>query len=140
MAIVILNPSDRDWKRHRYVLWFGACGSTRIMVWANGLEDALEECAAYLADHAPGHIMAEWSDEHEKLIAEVCEERGVAFPDGFQALKDDAKWEICTAAEADLTRTESGFITSYEWGIYAEDPERGEVCEMIADCGGVVLP
>lgn len=81
----------------------------------------MEVAAEYLADNAPGHIMVEWSDEHKELIREVCEERNIEFPKGFEALEDETKWEICAEAETDLTRTESGFLTSYEWGICDED-------------------
>lgn len=130
-AVELVNPTDRDWTRHRYVMWFGACGATRLMVWANSLDDAIETAAEHLAEHAPGHVMSEWSEEHRELIREVCAERGVEFPAGFEALDDDEKYDICEEAEADLTRTESGFLTSYEWGIDLEDPTRAELDEFL---------
>lgn len=139
----IVNPTDRDYARHTWILNFGCVGTTFLMIWANGIEDAIEIAADWLATNAPGHIMAEWSDEHKDLIREVCEERGIAFPEGFEALCKDARdgvsedaWQICEEAEADLTRTESGFLTSYEWGIWAEDPERSEVLELVERLGG----
>ena len=131
--IVLVNPAERDYARHSYVLFFGAYGDTHLMVWTDSLEDAIEECAAWLAEHAPGHVMREWSDEHKDLIREACQERGVEWPAGFEALDDERKWEICDAAEADLTRTESGFLTSYEWGISAEDPDRADLMAMIGE-------
>jgi len=97
------------------------------MVWSNDLGAALETAAEWLAKYAPGHVMAEWSDEHRELISEVCEGKGIAFPEGFETLDDDAKWAITDEAEADLTRTESGLLTSYEWGISLEDPTRAEL-------------
>jgi hypothetical protein len=123
----LVNPVDRDWTKHRFVLWFGACAPTRLMVWANSLDDALEEAAEWLAENAPGNIMKDWEEEHKALVSEVCEERGITFPDGFDALPDEAKWAICDEAESDLTRTESGFLTSYEWGIDLEDPSRADL-------------
>lgn len=126
-SVVLVNTWDQSWTRHRYVLSFGAYGSTNLMVWANDLDSAIEESAEYLAKHAPGHVMREWSDEHKDLVKEVCEERGVQWPEGFEALEDEQKGEICEQAEADLTHTESGFLTSYEWGISLEDPSRAEL-------------
>ena len=41
--LVLVNPTDRDWTKGRYVLAFGAYGWTRLMVWASSLEDALIE-------------------------------------------------------------------------------------------------
>lgn len=137
MAIELINPGERYFARHRFVLWFGAYGLTYVLVYANGLDGAIEEAAEFLAEHAPGHVMREWSDEHKDLIREVCEERGIAFPEGFEALEDDDKWAICETAEADLTRTESGFLTSYEWGIVAEDPDRAELLALARDRGGI---
>lgn len=90
--------------------------------------------------------MPEWGDEHKALVSEVCKERGVTFPEGFEVLLDDARegisdtaWDITARAEADLTRTESGFLTSYEWGVLAENPERAELKELIENWGGCAL-
>ena len=55
--LTIINPSNRDYARHRYVLSFGAHACTHLMVYASSLDSALEECADWLADNAPGHIM-----------------------------------------------------------------------------------
>ena len=71
-AVYMANPTDRSWTRHRYILWFGACGATRVMVWANDLESAMEEAAEWLKEHAPGHITEEWGEEHKCLVREVC--------------------------------------------------------------------
>jgi hypothetical protein len=128
--IVLVNPSYRDWTRHNYVLWFGAVGTTVLRVWANSLDDAIEEAAGWLADHAPGHVMAHWGEEHIALVREVCEEEGIAFPAPGEA-PDAAFYESCERAEADLTYTESGYLTSYEWGILAEDPDRADLDALI---------
>jgi hypothetical protein len=42
--IIPINGSDRDWTKHRYIPCFGAYGDTLLMVWANDLDDALDEC------------------------------------------------------------------------------------------------
>ena len=126
-SVTLVNPTDRDWSRHRFVLQFGAYGSTNLMVWANSLDDAIETAAEWLAEHAPGHVIPIWGEEHKDLIREVCSERGIEFPGGFEALDDETKYAICADAETDLTMTESGFLRSYEWTIAAEDPTRAEL-------------
>jgi len=132
--VVLVNPGERDWKLHRYVLAFGACAPTYLMVWARGLQDGLEVAAEWLAEHAPGHVMAEYGEEHLALIREAAEGVGVEFED-ISDLDDARRWEVQDAAEADLTRTESGFLTSYEWSIVAEDPSREELVGLLYPAG-----
>ena len=30
--ITYVNPNDKSWTNHRFVLWFGACGPTFLLV------------------------------------------------------------------------------------------------------------
>lgn len=116
-AIPLVNPLEvgffdgtyRSYHREGglYVLWFGAYADTRLAVWQGSLDDALEEAAAWLAEFAPGHIV---SDEE---IAELVREAQEEDPE----LDEGEAYEQATA---DLTYTESGYITSYEWGISYE--------------------
>ncbi len=124
-TIVPVNGSDRDWTRHRYVLWFGACAPTRLMIWANGLESAIE---------IAGHIMPEGSEELAELRKEACEEAGLPYPPtcDHSELEEEGYYAAFESAEADLTYTESGYLTSYEWGIDLEDPTRAQVLELQA--------
>lgn len=46
VKITLVNPSDKSWTKHRYILSFGAYGWTRLMVWANSVGDALDEASA----------------------------------------------------------------------------------------------
>ena len=125
--VELVNPTDRSFTRHRFVLEFGAYGTTRLMVWADSLCDAVETAAEHLAKWAPGHIMPAWGEAHVALVKEACEEAGHSYPEGFEALEDEEKWEICASAEADLTLTESGFLTSHEWALGMEDPTRADL-------------
>ncbi len=129
--VYLVNPEDASWTKHRFIMWFGAYGSTNLSIWSNSLDDAIETAGEYIAKHWPGMIMKDWGDEHKELVREACTESGVDFPAGFDALEDEAKWKICETAEADLTRTESGFLTSYEWGLNLEDPSRAELDEFL---------
>jgi hypothetical protein len=115
--VILVNPSDRDWTKHRYVLWFGAYGWTRLMVWANSLEDALDEAVDWLADHAPGELADESvHEEYNRLIAEGKSE-------------DEAREE----AEMDMTCAGNcgNYIPSWEWGLALEDPTRKELDEFL---------
>ena len=127
--VTYVNPSDRDSYRHRYVFQFGAYGCTHLLAYANGLDDALEECAAWLAEHAPGHIMAydsnEMRDLYNEALAELVEE-------GADPYDEDTIEQAREDATADLTYTESGYLTSYEWSIELDDPTRAE---LLAYCG-----
>jgi len=121
MKIEIVNPTDRSWTRHRFILWFGACGTTRLMVWANGLESALDACVDWIADHAPGLLADEQvTDEYNRLRAE----------------NPSASDEWCQE-QATVDTTCAGnaghYLLSWEWGIVAEDPTRAEIKRMIAE-------
>ena len=47
------------------------------------------------------------------------------------AYEDERYQEAIQDAEADLTYTEAGFLTSYEWGIVFEDPTREQILEFL---------
>lgn len=131
-ALHIVNPENRETGRyagtHRYVLWFGACGSTYLMIWERSLEAALETAGGWLADNAPGLIMSPDDRELDVLYREACEELG-EDPDNGDGPGD--AWEQATA---DLTYTESGYIPSDEWGIvFDEHSRRADVKAWIAD-------
>ena len=103
-----------------FLFWFGAVGSTPVLVFNDSLEDALEEAAGVLVDEGMvGHIMEHGSAALQELYDEAAED-----------LPEDATFEeVQQAAEADLTYTESGMLTSYEWGVnelHAPDPLLGK--------------
>ena len=129
---VVNNPSGWS-KQYRYdkawILSFGAYGNLHLLVYARGIDEALEECAGWLSDNAPGWIMAFGSEEHQDLLKEACEERGLAWPEP-EGADLEAYHEAYEQAEADLTYTESGFLTSYEWGISGEDLTPKEIADF----------
>lgn len=118
MKIEIVNPGDKSWTKHRYILWFGVCGPTTLLVWANSLDDALEECGDWLHDHAPGHFCDEQvNEEYQAALAE-----GLSEEDAYER------------ATEDTTTLDSGhYLPSWEWGILAEDPTRAELIALQAD-------
>lgn len=139
--LVIVNPEDREPPHrspyvrdtNRYVLSFGAYGTTHLMVWGRSLEDALETAAEWLAENAPGHIMPAWGKEHTALVKEACEERGLPWPIPEGVDPEDAGYLAAQEdAENDLTCTESGYLTSYEWFITLDEhATRADVKEFI---------
>lgn len=146
--LIIVNPEDRadhqsEWSRHyaskRYVLWFGACGATYLMVWGHSLDDALETAADWLGDNAPGLIMLHGNGndtrdpELDSLMREACEEQDLPWPP-----PDDADmqpyWDAEQDAYADLTYTERGYIPSDEWGIALDEhATRADVKAFISE-------
>ena len=130
--IVLVNPEDRsDHGSNRWILGFGAYGDTLLSVWACGIEDAIEVAAAWLAEHAPGHVMADGCDEHTALVREACEHAGLAWPAPQDAWDDPRYQAARESAETDLTYTESGYLTSYEWTIVAESPTRADLEKIV---------
>lgn len=117
-AITIINQSARAYTKSRFVLWFGAYGWTRLMVYANHLQDALDECIDWLVEHAPGHICDEQVTEaYREAIAE-----GKSENEAYETAEQDT-----------ISGGNAGnHILSYEWGIICENPTRAELREMIA--------
>lgn len=113
--ITLVNPGDRDYVESRFILWFGAAGGARLMVWANHLEDALEEAVDWIVDNAPGLLADdEVKEEYDRLRAEGKDEE-----------------EAMEGAEVDMTSCDGGhYLRSDDWGIVAEDPSREEVLEI----------
>lgn len=53
MAYPIVNPNDKSWTRHAYLMWAGAYG-TKAYIYANSFDDAFEHFVEWLDDNAPG--------------------------------------------------------------------------------------
>lgn len=117
--LTILNPTDRDWANHRYILWFGACAPTQIMVWANSLDDALDEAVDWIAEHAPGLLADEQVKEEYKHAIEAGK----------------SEEEAQSIAEIDTTCAGNNghYLNSWAWDIVAEDPSRAQVKELVKD-------
>jgi hypothetical protein len=115
--IRLVNPSQRDgWMRtYCYVFAFGAYGWTRLMVWGDSLDSALDEAIDWLVENEPGHIVDEQvNEEYERL----CEEYGPLL------LTDEVRQQLQEEAEQDTTCGGNcgNRILSHEWSILAEDP------------------
>lgn len=116
-AIVFVNATDADWTCHRYVLCFGSYGGTRLCVWANSLDDALDECVDWIEENAPGLLCDErCEEEYKRCLAEGMSEE-----------------EAIEQAEEGITRAgnHGGAILSHEWGVVAENPTRAQILELL---------
>lgn len=115
--VILVNPSDRGWTRHRYVLWFGDCGTTYLMIWANSLDDALDESVDWIAEHAPGYLADESvHEEYNRLIAEGKSE---------DEAREEAEMDTVTGGNA------GNYLNSWEWGLALENPTRQELDEFL---------
>jgi hypothetical protein len=112
----VVAVNTRDDGSQRFILWFGAYGTTYLMVWANHLEDALDECIDWLADNAPGHLVDD----------QVNEDYAAAIAAG------KSEEEAIEEAESDTTSGGNAghYILSHEWGIVRENPSRADVLEI----------
>lgn len=114
--ITLVNPSDRDWTRSRYILHVGPYGWSKYMVWANCLGDALDEVVDHLAENSPGMLYDDQvAEEYNRCIA-------MGMPEE----------EAIELAESDMMVAGNcgNYIASWEWGILAENPTRDELLEL----------
>lgn len=96
---------DRLWAhKGAWIFSFGAYDATHVLAYG-ALDDALESAAAWLAEHAPGHLT---EPDYGNARNEILGESGI----GDDMLSEEA---IAEHAEADLTYTESGWLLSHEW-------------------------
>jgi hypothetical protein len=119
--VIIVNGHDRNWTSGRYVLAFGAYGWTVLMVWANSLEDALDEAVDWIAEHEPGLLAdEEVADEYRRLVAEGMPEEEAA---------EEAAVDTTCAGNA------GHYLHSWEWSIVAENPTRAAVLALMGRNG-----
>lgn len=114
----IVNGSDREFKRQRFVLAFGQISTLFLMVWADHLDGALDESVDWLVDNAPGLL----------CDAEVQE----AYNEAIQAGKSEE--EAQEEAEVDTTcaGNEGHYLRSDDWNIVFENPTRQQIKEFQA--------
>lgn len=118
--IVSVNPGDKDFARHRYLLWFSVGGYARaenLLVWANNLEEASEIAVDWIVENRPGILSDDYvKEEYDRAIAQGKSEE-----------------EAMEEAEMDQTMWgHSGmhWVPSENWGITYEDPTREQLLEF----------
>ena len=103
------------WGHDAYLFCFGSYGDVRVAVFRSAglssLDDCLEAAASALADEGMrGIVMPHGSRDLADLFTEAREELSA----GGAEPTDE---EIHDLATRDLTYTEAGYLTSYEWGV-----------------------
>lgn len=104
------GPENKHARGQLFAFAFGAYAGTHVLAVANSLDDALEEAAGWLKDHAPGHL-SDLADEYKEALVEAREELGA------EADEDEANERAQEIAETDMTYTGSGYLTSWEWFV-----------------------
>ncbi len=116
-GIALANPGNAGWVRHRYLFSLGAYGWTKVLVWANDLDDALDEAAEWCEEHAPELFC---DGAVQELFAEATTE-------GYD---EEEAWEH---AEVDTVRTDNGhWFLSWEVS-FIEDPTREDILNAQRD-------
>lgn len=114
----IVNPEPPGkYARSRFVLWFGSYCTDYLLVWADSLEDALDECVDYLAEHMPG------------LLCDV--EVSSAYTEGLkEGLSDDEAMDRA-AVDTTCAGNRGNYLRSWEWGIALENPTRTQLLQLM---------
>ncbi len=119
--VTMINRPDKceytRWATKAWILWFGATGSTRLLVYAKHLEDALDECIDWIAENTPGLLANEMVNE---AYQEALEE----------GLTEEEAWD---EAQSDVTcaGNHGDYILSYEWGIVGEGLTPKEIADWV---------
>ena len=104
--IEIANPAEKGFGTKPYLFQFGVFGTTSVLAYGYGIEEALEEAAEYLAK---------------------CEYFGHITPHG-----EDLGCDCADPYECDShTYTEAGWLTSHEW--FVGDVTRDALIAEFAD-------
>ena len=123
---------DRSYcgRTQRFVLWFGACAPTQVLVYADNLEDALEDAAQEIDDRGWKGLFTE--PDYEDAFRDLQRDGKIPAGITMEDIRTCDKYSelVLQAAEEDLTYTESGYIASWEWGVVAEDPSREELLKI----------
>lgn len=119
MSLEIINPTDSAFTANRYILSFGTYGCTNLLVWADHLQDALDECIDWLVDNAPGLL---------------CDD---AVNEAYQEAIDLGETEERAQEIAEEDTTAGGncgnHIMSDEWALHSENPNRATIKALQAN-------
>lgn len=115
-TLILVNATDSHWTRNRYIFCFGAYGSTYLMVWANGIECALDVAVDWIAEHKPGILC------NDEVKAEFDRYIGLGMSE--EDAQEEATEDTTCAGNA------SDYIRSSEWGIVHENPTRAQILAL----------
>lgn len=132
MKLHIVNPNDRDCTRNRYILTLGQICPSYHLIWANGLEDALDtlvdECCPERYLESERESFHECVVEARDEILDECTER----PDDEEL--DGMAWErVAGGGDWTLAGNASDPISSDDWNIDSENPSREHIKWLISE-------
>jgi hypothetical protein len=115
--VELINPSERSWAEHRYLIWAGQCAPHYFMIWANSFDDASEYLCDWCVENAPGLLCdEEVAEEYKRQVA-----LGISHDEAMQIAELD-----CTV----FGHAGIHYMHSWEWGG-DEDPSREQVLELV---------
>lgn len=129
--VTLVNPTSKLWREglnrdKAYILWFGTCGPTRLLVYAKSLEDALDECVGWLEDQAPGVFADDIVHEEYQRAFHAARAYGVS--------EETASQQAMDQAVTDMTICDGGhYIPSDEWGLIGEDLTPKQIADFVHD-------
>jgi len=109
-----------DFGKTCWLFQFGQVGTTWIVVLNSSAEDALETAAAWLAEHAPGHLVEPEYELDDQGNCAIC---------GQDPRHD--RCEHIDAAEVDLSFTDSGWIG---WDYHFEELDYDKAIVSALSC------
>ena len=115
-----INFSERH-TYDNYMLWFGACAPTYLLVWAPNLEDALDECIDWIKEHAPGLLCNDTVNEAYQYKLAECLELGIEQETAEERAIEYAETDVTTGGNC------GDYIMSDDWGIRGENLTAAEL-------------
>lgn len=104
----------------RFVLAFGAYGRTVCLVWADHLEDALDECIDWAKDNAPGLFCDDSvNEEYNRAIAE--------------GKSEDEAYEKSTVDTICAGKRHCRYMLAGDVHLVCENPDRQTLKEIVAN-------
>ena len=113
MNIKIVNFEDRHWTRDRFILQFGPYGDTRLMIFANNLQEAIDVAIDWIGENEPGLLA---NDQRDEAFLEARSE----------GMTEDEAWD-CAGEDLTIGGNCGDCILSHEWAIIAENPTREQI-------------
>lgn len=114
--LIAVNGSNRDFADHLFILAIGVYGWTRLMVWADSIEEALNEAVDWIAENEPDQLC-------DKEVHEAYEEALAAGKSEEEAQADAEVDTLCAG-------NSGHYLRSDDWTIVAEDPSRTEILSI----------
>ena len=129
MSKLYILTENKDWSADRFILAIGMYSPDYVMVWGH-LEDCLDQMIDWLAEERPGYMAAN-REAFDVVLKERLAELKEAYPTDDESELEDKAWDASLDGWT-LGGNCGDIIESDEWSIYAENPDRRTVKDLIA--------